>query len=182
MGEGSKAPLAIAPNADILAEIMEKLRKRIEKGSATFPVKVKSHRGDPLNERADTLADEGRLIEDKEAKLTKRTRRLVFSIREEGDSRSSAWTQGFRKWIRIQAGKAVCRRVCDQAERNWRRRIWKPGRQDWMQLSKLGRESVRGGSFKVKEIWGPKCLKHHGWKDLMNGTAQPPTRGAQTLS
>ena len=28
-----------------------------------------------------------------------------------------------------------------------------------MQPSKLGRESVSGGSFKVKETWGPKCLK-----------------------
>ena len=112
VGEGSKATLANAPNADILAEIIEKLRERIEKGSATFLVKVKSHRGDPLNERADTLADEGRLIEDKEAKWTKRTRRLVFSSREEGDSRSSAWTQGVRKWIRTQAGKAVCAVEC----------------------------------------------------------------------
>jgi len=159
VGEGSKATLANAPNADILSEIIEKLRERIERGSATFLVKVKSHRGDPLNERADTLADEGRLIEDKKARWTERTRRLVFSSREEGDSRSSTWTQGVRKWIRTQAGKAVCRRVYDQAERNWRRRIWKPGKQEWMQPSKLGRESIRRGAFKVKEVWGPKCLK-----------------------
>ena len=104
VGEGSKSTLANAPNADILAEIIERLRERIEKGSATFLVKVKSH-SDPLNERADTLADEGRLIEDKEAKWTKRTSRMGFSSREEGDSRSSVWTQGVRKWIRIQAGK-----------------------------------------------------------------------------
>jgi hypothetical protein len=90
---------------------------------------------------------------------TKRTRRPVFSSREEGDSRSSTWAQGVRNWIRTQAGKAVCRRVYDQAERNWRRRIRKPRKQDWMQPSKLGRERVRRGSFKVKEIWGPKCLK-----------------------
>ena len=47
VGEGSKATLANAPNADILSEIIEKLRERIERGSATFLVKVKSHRGDP---------------------------------------------------------------------------------------------------------------------------------------
>jgi ribonuclease HI len=93
VGEGSKATLANAPNADILTEIIEKLRERIEKGRAIFLVKVKSHRGDPpVNKRADTLADEGRLIEDKEAMRTKRARRLVFSSREEGDSRSSTWT------------------------------------------------------------------------------------------
>ena len=136
------------------------MRERIEKGRATFLVKVTSHRGDPLNETADTLADEGRLIEDKKAMWTERTRRLVFSSREEGESRSSTWTQGVRNWIRTQAGKAMCRRVYDQAERNWRRRIWKPRRQDWMQPSKLGRESVSRGFFQVKEIWGPKCLTH----------------------
>ena len=75
VGEGSKATLANAPNADILSEIIEKLRERIERGSATFLVKVKSHRGDPLNERADTLADEGRLIKNKTAGFFESRRR-----------------------------------------------------------------------------------------------------------
>ena len=54
--QGGRATLAEAPDADILREILELLRARIEVGRATFFVKVKSHRGEPMNERADTLA------------------------------------------------------------------------------------------------------------------------------
>jgi len=46
-----------APDADILAAAIEKPRKRIEAGTATFLVKVKAHRGEPANEGAEILAD-----------------------------------------------------------------------------------------------------------------------------
>ena len=57
MGEGGKATLAGAPDADILQEAIELLRAIIEAGTATFLVKVKAHRGEPANEEADILAD-----------------------------------------------------------------------------------------------------------------------------
>ena len=48
-------------NADILEKIIEKIRARVQAGAATFLVKVKAHRGEPLNEEAvmivRTLAD-----------------------------------------------------------------------------------------------------------------------------
>ena len=43
-----------------MREIVQLLRKRIEEGLLTFFIKIKAHRGDPLNELADRLADEGR--------------------------------------------------------------------------------------------------------------------------
>ena len=52
-GEGGKATLVGAPDADILAAAIEILRKRIAAGTAT----VKAHRGEPANEGADILAD-----------------------------------------------------------------------------------------------------------------------------
>jgi hypothetical protein len=39
-----------APDADILREIIELLKARVATGAATFLVKVKAHRGEPLNE------------------------------------------------------------------------------------------------------------------------------------
>ena len=39
-------------NADILEAIIEKLRARVQAGAATFLVKVKAHRGEPLNREA----------------------------------------------------------------------------------------------------------------------------------
>jgi len=57
IGEGGKATLVRAPDADILAAVIEILRKRIAAGTATFLVKIKAHRGEPANEGADILAD-----------------------------------------------------------------------------------------------------------------------------
>ena len=57
IGEGGKATLVGPPDADILAAAIEILRKRIAAGTTTFLVKVKAHRGEPANERADILAD-----------------------------------------------------------------------------------------------------------------------------
>ena len=77
-GEGGKATLATAPNADIMREVLCSLRMRITAGSATFLIKVKSHRGEPINEQADDLADEGRQEEDNASTWTTRSGRIVF--------------------------------------------------------------------------------------------------------
>ena len=45
---------------------------RITAGSATFLVKVKSHRGEPINEQADGLAEKGRQEEDDASTWTTR--------------------------------------------------------------------------------------------------------------
>jgi len=48
------------PDADIMRDIVQFLRERIDLGLLTIFIKIKAHRGDPLNEQADRLADEGR--------------------------------------------------------------------------------------------------------------------------
>ena len=57
VGEDGKATLVGAPDADILLEAIEELRKRTTAGAATFLVNVKEHRGEPANEEADIQAD-----------------------------------------------------------------------------------------------------------------------------
>ena len=51
VGEGEKATLVGAPDADILLEAIDELRKRTTAGAATFLVMVKAHRGKPANEK-----------------------------------------------------------------------------------------------------------------------------------
>ena len=60
VGQGKKATLARAPDADILQEIVCLLTQRVRAGRATVSdySKVKSHRGEPINERIDTLVKE----------------------------------------------------------------------------------------------------------------------------
>ncbi len=62
VGQGGKATLATAPDVDILREIVCLLTQSVRARRATFLIKVKSHRGEPINERADTLAEEGRFL------------------------------------------------------------------------------------------------------------------------
>jgi len=82
IGEGGKATLVGAPDADILAAAIEILRKRIAAGTIIFLIKVKAHRGEPANEGADILA--GKAISDPKAgkEWCQRTNRAVFSWRK----------------------------------------------------------------------------------------------------
>ena len=57
IGESGKTTFVGAPDADILLEAIEELRKRTTAGVATFLVKMKVHRGEPANDEADIQAD-----------------------------------------------------------------------------------------------------------------------------
>jgi hypothetical protein len=49
--------LSKSPDTDILKSIILKLQKRVETGEATLLIKVKTHRGDPLNEEPDIRSE-----------------------------------------------------------------------------------------------------------------------------
>jgi len=51
------------PDADIMRDIVQLLRERIDQGLLTVFIKIKAHRANPLNEQADRWADEGRQSE-----------------------------------------------------------------------------------------------------------------------
>jgi len=77
--KGGKATLVGAPEADNLAASIEKLRKRIAAGTATFFVKVKAHRGEPANKGSDILANKA-ISDPKVGKeWCQRTNRAVFT-------------------------------------------------------------------------------------------------------
>jgi ribonuclease HI len=80
VGQGGKATLATAPDADILREIVCLLAQCVRAGRATFLIKVKSHRGERINERADTLAEEGRVISDNNKRWDVRTDRMTIEV------------------------------------------------------------------------------------------------------
>jgi ribonuclease HI len=136
IGQGGRATLANAPDADILREIVELLRTRIEAGRATFFVKVKSHRGEPLNERADTLAEKGRAKPEEEKQWDVRTDRITYKIKRQGTSTTSVWTDSVRNAFRRQAGMAKVQDMYMQAARNWSRRVCYPRNQRWMQTTR----------------------------------------------
>jgi len=108
VGECGKATLIEAPDADILLEAIEELRKRTTAGAATFLVKVQAHRGESANEEADIQADKAISGKDVPTEWHDRTNRAVFTWQEprrKGDTvsyedRKSTWNSGMRKAIR----------------------------------------------------------------------------------
>jgi len=114
VGEGGKATLVGAPDADILLEAIEELRKRTTAGAATFLVKVKAHRGEPANEEADIQADKAISGKDVPTEWHDRTNRVVFTWqepRQKGGTvgyEDSTWNSGVRKAIRRDQQKRRC--------------------------------------------------------------------------
>ena len=102
VGQGGKATLATAPDADILQEIVCLLTQRVRAGRATFLIKVKSHRGEPINERADTLAEEGREISDDNKRWDVRTDRMTFEVQKGNTTVRSVWTNSVRNFSELE--------------------------------------------------------------------------------
>jgi len=82
VGEGGKATLSRAPDADISREAIEELQKRTTAGAAMFLVKVKGHRGEPVIEEADIQADHAISNKDVPTEWRDRTNRAVFTWQE----------------------------------------------------------------------------------------------------
>jgi len=82
IGDGRKAALVGAPDADILAAAIEILQKRIAAETATFLVKVKAHRGEPVNEGAEILADKTMSDLKVGKEWCQRTNRAVFTCKK----------------------------------------------------------------------------------------------------
>jgi ribonuclease HI len=124
VGQGGKATLATAPDADILQEIVCLRTQRVRAGKATFLIKVKSHRGEPINERANTLAEEGRHISDDNKRWDVQTDRMTFEVQRRNTTVRSVWTNSVRNTFRRQAGWAKLQEVRATAAKHWTARVW----------------------------------------------------------
>jgi len=108
VGEGGKAILLGAPDADILREFIEEPRKVTTAGAATFLVKVKAYRGEPANEEAGIQAYNAISSKDVPTEWRDRTNSAVITWQEprrKGGTVSygngkSTWMSGVRKAIR----------------------------------------------------------------------------------
>jgi len=156
VGEGEKATLVEAPDADILLEAIEELRKRTKAGAATFLVKVEVHRGEPADEEADIQADKAIAGIDVPTEWHDRTNRAVSTWQEPHrkgstvnyEDRKSTRNSGVQKAIRCGLAEEEVRKHRDCVTE-----IWK-------QISKQRR--------RVDESYDPSmvtALQHGTWMD-----------------
>jgi hypothetical protein len=117
----------------------------VRAGRATFLIKVKSHRGEPINERADVLAEKGREISDDNKRWDERTDRMTFEVRKGDTTVRSVWTNSVRNAFRKQAGRAKLQEARAAAARHWTERVWYRHNQHWLQATREGTEASKSG-------------------------------------
>jgi ribonuclease HI len=154
----SEDALLLCDNEAVLC-VIKKITQLVRAGRATFLIKVKSHRGEPINERADTLAEKGREISDDNKRWDDRTDRMTFEVRKGDTTVRSVWTNSVRNAFRKQAGRAKLQEARAAAARHWTERVWYRHNQHWLQASREGTEASKSGSFKDERKWGKKCFE-----------------------
>ena len=104
VGQGGKASLANTTDVDILEYILAKLATRIVGKVRTFLVKVKPHRGEPLNEEEDDLTEVGLTLEreGENYRWKQRKTRLVFLYYDRNSSqwKKDTWSRTIRNVTR----------------------------------------------------------------------------------
>jgi ribonuclease HI len=99
IGSGLRTTLAGDANADIMTTIVECVRERVMRGARTFMVQVKAHRGEPLNERADSHAENARQLSPECRQWTTRTSRMTYEWSDNGVKHVTAWSKAVRDAI-----------------------------------------------------------------------------------
>jgi ribonuclease HI len=110
IGGGAKLSLAKTADADVLRAIFVKLQQRVKAKAATLLIKVKAHRGCPLNDEADIRAEMGRMKQEKEKTWSTPTNRTIYQWSETSKTKGgvdttkqTAWTQAVRNRMRQKA-------------------------------------------------------------------------------
>ena len=128
--------------------------------------KVKSHRGEPVNEYADVTANKGRQASDDSAQWNEASGRLVFTVKKGNGVRHSTWRAGIKKAIKEKAGKWEVQRQLQEAirKRTWHatggasiRHERKLGFPRWWAATKQEQEIYTSKKF-LDDTWGRTCF------------------------
>jgi ribonuclease HI len=160
IGEGAKLSLEKTADADILRVIIVKLQQRVKAKAATLLIKVKVHRGCPLNEEADIRAERGRMKQEQEKTWSTPTNRTIYQWSEASTTKSGVhttkqtpWTQAVRNRMRQKEGEIQAYRAYEKGAEKWRK--------EHMPRKGKGNISADGQELlEDKEIWGNETALH----------------------
>jgi ribonuclease HI len=160
IGEGAKLSLEKTADADILRAIIVKLQQRVKAKAATLLIKVKAHRGCPLNEEADIRAERGRMKQEQEKTWSTPTNRTIYQWSEASTTKNgvhttkqTAWTQAVRNRMRQKAGEIQAYRAYEKGAEKWRK--------EHMPRKGKGNISAEGQELlEDKEIWANETALH----------------------
>ena len=168
MGQGGKASLANTADADILEYILAKLAARIAAKSRTFLIKVKAHRGEPLNEGADDLAEAGREMEKEgeNSRWRERTTRVVYPYYDQnlGKWKKGTWTKTIRNAARRGVAESLMEERLQTGTNKWRKGLFEERSEDtdgdqrmpdqnWRSDASVKWDMIETGKWMQKAVW-----------------------------
>jgi ribonuclease HI len=119
IGSGPRTTLAGDANADIMMSIIECVRARALRGSRTFMIKIKAHRGEPLNEKADTQAENDRQLSSECQRWTTCTQRMTYEWNDSDRVQHvTVWSKAVRNAMLRGGAEYHRQRVLDRAGTN----------------------------------------------------------------
>ena len=160
IGSGPRTTLAGDANADIMTSIIECVRERVLRGACTFKfmVKVKSHRGEPLNEKADTQSKNARQLPSECRQWTTRTQRMTYEWSDsDGVEHVTAWSKAVRNAILRGGAESQRQKALDRAVANWSKTFLNSTD---IGLRSIGQAASTGaqGDLMDNERWGRRCI------------------------
>jgi ribonuclease HI len=158
IGSGPRTTLAGDANADIMISIIERIRERVQKGARTFMVKVKAHRGEPLNEKADTQAENARQLQDDCRQWTVRTPSMTYEWSDSnGVKRTTAWSKAVRKAMVRGGAEYQVQEATNHAVTNWRKTFLRDTNAGLHSISHAASKGAQG-DLMSNERWGRECM------------------------
>ena len=158
IGSGPRTTLAGDPNADIVTSIVERMRARVLKGARTFMVKVKAHRGEPLNENADTQAESARQLPSEHRQWTTRTQTTTYEWRDnDGVMHVTAWSKAVRNAMHRGGAEHQMQRALNRAVDNWIK-IFMSSTDSGLQRIKQAANTGAQSDLMDSTRWGWRCM------------------------
>ena len=113
-------------------------------------VKVKAHRGEPLNEKADTQAENARQLLSECQQWTTRTQRMTYEWDSDGVQHVTAWSKAVRNAMLRGGAEHHRQKALDRAGTNWNK--------NFLISTDVGLRSIRQTASMNKERWGGRCM------------------------
>ena len=186
VGEGLRPCMELIPDADILRSVLARLSERIEKGAATLLVKIKAHRGEPLNEAADDEAGRGCGLGPDQKRWDDSTSRATFTWKsEQGITRRAPWGLSVRTAINKKAGWARVAAERRAGFRSWKVAWWDHSNLNGRAPNAAGRQHIERHWWDDTRTWeeAGAALRHqeNSWRLELDTLIQDARRRGESL-
>jgi len=121
-------------------------------------VKVKAHRGEPLNEKADTQAENARQLQDDCRQWTVRTPSMTYEWSDSnGVKQTTAWSKAVRKAMVRGGAEYQVQEATNHAVTNWRKTFLRDTNAGLHSISHAASKGAQG-DLMSNERWGRECM------------------------